>query len=101
MDSLPTNSAEGDSTTKPLAVRIFGVGNAGITIIEQLITGGLPASAFVAVNADGQALDTSSAVEKLQLETRLLRGLGSGGDPDRGREVAEEHESRLKALCEG
>jgi len=104
MDSIPTsptNSSQSDSPRKVPALRIFGIGNAGITIIEQLISSGLPASGLVAVNADGHALDRSSAAAKLQLETRLLRGLGSGGDPDRGRAVAEEHEPKLKALCEG
>jgi len=43
----------------------------------------------------------SSASEKVHLETKLLRGLGTGGDPDRGRAAAEEQAPRLKALCEG
>jgi cell division protein FtsZ len=38
---------------------------------------------------------------KIQLETKLLRGLGTGGDPERGRALAEEQFSTLKTACEG
>jgi cell division protein FtsZ len=100
-DQNPTTNPSSENPKQQITLKIFGVGNAGIAIIEQLIAGGLPASIFVAINADGHALDTSSAAGKVQLENRLLRGLGSGGDPDRGRALAEEHISRLKALCEG
>jgi len=55
----------------------------------------------VAVDTDVRALAASSATEKIHLETQPLRGLGTGGDPDRGRELAEAQMPRLKALCEG
>ena len=48
-----------------------------------------------------QSLAASSAAEKVHLETQLLRGLGTGGDPDRGRALAEEQLPKLKSLCEG
>jgi cell division protein FtsZ len=56
---------------------------------------------FVAMNTDAQSLAASSATEKVHLETQPLRGLGTGGDPDRGRALAEEQLPKLKSLCEG
>src|ERR1019366_6882594 len=41
------------------------------------------------------------ATVKFHLESKLLRGLGSGGDADRGRALAEEQFSTLKSACEG
>jgi cell division protein FtsZ len=38
---------------------------------------------------------------KVHLETKLLRGLGTGGDPERGRTIAEEQFAILKTACEG
>ena len=38
---------------------------------------------------------------KIHLETKLLRGLGTGGDPERGRALAEEQFSTLKSACDG
>jgi cell division protein FtsZ len=86
---------------RSISVRIFGVGGAGINIMEQLLKDSLPGVGFVAINTDAQTLAASSATEKLHLETPLLRGLGTGGDPERGRELAEEQFPKLKSLCEG
>jgi cell division protein FtsZ len=81
--------------------RVFGVGTAGLNVIERLIQVGLPSASFVALNTDSHSLGTSSAAQNLQLESQLLSGLGTGGDPERGRVFAEEHLAKLKSLCEG
>jgi len=86
---------------RPHSLRIFGVGDAGIGTIEVLIADGLPGTSFVAVNAGGPALENSSATEKISVENKLLRGLGSGGDPECGRRAAEESNQQLKSACEG
>ncbi|HZR20207.1 MAG TPA: cell division protein FtsZ [Verrucomicrobiae bacterium] len=82
-------------------IRIFGVGKTGLSAIELLIADGLSPEEFVAVNLGGTALECSSAAQRLRLETKRLRGLGSGGDPARGRQAAEEKSEELKRLCEG
>jgi cell division protein FtsZ len=84
-----------------LAHKIVGVGGAGVNVVEHLIATGLGGLTFAVVNTDGQSLGASSASEKVHLETKLLRGLGTGGDPERGRAMAEEQMPRLKVLCEG
>jgi cell division protein FtsZ len=84
-----------------ISVKVFGVGDAGINVMELMLKDGLQGVGFVAVNTDSQSLAASSAPEKLHLETPLLRGLGTGGDPDRGRSLAEEQLPRLKSFCEG
>ena len=86
---------------KPLSIRVFGVGNAGGHVLEQLLAMGVPADSLVAVNTDPQALSVSEVPEKVHLETKLLRGLGSGGDPNRGRALAESQFDRMKSLCGG
>jgi cell division protein FtsZ len=62
---------------------------------------GLPGVAFAAVDTDARSLAASVIPEKLHLETPLLRGLGTGGDPERGRAVAEEQLPKLKSMCKG
>jgi cell division protein FtsZ len=89
------------SGRKSISIKIIGVGGAGIAALDELIRGGLAANGFAAVNTDSTSLAATAAPEKLHLENRLLRGLGSGGDPDRGRIVAQENLPRLKSLCEG
>ena len=84
-----------------LAVKIFGVGSAGIAVLEQLAQSPLAGASFVAVSADADSLARSTAVEKISIETRLLRGLGTGGDPERGSAAAEEFFPTLKEACAG
>ena len=85
---------------KPV-VKIFGVGNAGISLLDALALPEFAAAQFAVVNTDGPSLAASAAPVKIHLENKLLRGLGSGGDPERGRAVAEEQFSTLKSACEG
>src|SRR5258706_6844099 len=89
------------NVNKSIVIRVFGVGGAGVDVVERLIGHGLCPAAAAVLNTDAQSLAASSAAEKLHLETTLLRGLGTGGDPDRGRAVAEEQLPKLKLMCEG
>jgi cell division protein FtsZ len=84
-----------------LTVKMFGVGTAGINVLERVMAAGPPCGSFVAIHSEPQGLAASGAPEKLLLETRLLRGLSTGSDPMRGRALGEEHLPKLKALCEG
>lgn len=101
MNSPIPPATETGSPRKSISIRVVGVGGAGLAVLEYLIRGGLPADCFAAVNTNAASLAASAAAEKLHLETRLLQGMGSGGDPDRGRTAARENLPRLKALCEG
>ena len=82
---------------KQLRVKIFGVGTAGIAIAEQMATGGFAGAQFIAVNAD--AAGVTSIAEQIHLETKVLRGLGTGGDPERGNKLAEDHFETLTKSC--
>ncbi|HLX94389.1 MAG TPA: cell division protein FtsZ [Verrucomicrobiae bacterium] len=83
------------------AAKIFGVGGAGVGLLDAINGGDFAGAGFVAVNTDASSLAASSATLKIHLETRLLRGLGTGGDPERGRAIAEEQFALLKTACEG
>jgi cell division protein FtsZ len=83
------------------AAKMFGVGGAGVGLLNALNGEDFAGAGFVAVNTDASSLAASSAALKIHLETRLLRGLGTGGDPERGRAIAEEQFATLKTACEG
>lgn len=86
--------------TSPLFLRFIGIGNAGIAMLDRIAMRSLPNTTCVAVNTDEASLAASIVTEKICLESKSLRGLGTGGDPERGRELAEEQFGRLKSLCE-
>jgi cell division protein FtsZ len=56
---------------------------------------------FIAANTDAQVLDQSLSPKKLQLGTGVTKGLGSGANPNVGRDAAEEDEARIAELLEG
>src|SRR5215469_6344666 len=90
-----------DESKPTVAIKIFGIGTAGINILEQIARAGLPGVALAAINTDVKGLAASSAPEKFSLELRPSRGTGASGDPKRSRAAAEESLPRLKQACEG
>ncbi len=87
--------------TETISIRFFGVGNAGVAMLNRIMAHSLPGATGIAVNTDDGSLEASVATEKVCLEATHLRGLGTGGDPERGRELAEKHFGRFKSLCDG
>jgi cell division protein FtsZ len=82
-------------------IKIIGVGGAGVTMLDALDGEEFADANFTTIDADAQSLAASRATVKIHLETKLLRGLGTGGDPERGQAIAEEQFSTLKTACEG
>ena len=97
IESLPTPA----SPTQKLCIRVFGVGGAGGHAIEHMAQSDLHELSFFALHTNARALAHSSIPEKLLLGSRLMRGLGTGGDPDLGKAAAEEDFARIKTLSEG
>jgi cell division protein FtsZ len=88
--------------SKPtVSVKIFGVGTAGMNILEQIAKAALPGAVLAAINTDAKSLAASSATEKVLLEGKPSRTGGPGGDSKRSRALAEEKLPELKQFCEG
>jgi cell division protein FtsZ len=98
-ENMSTNASASREGSR--SIRIFGVGDAGLSVIERLISDGLSPGLIVAINTGGAELERCGAARCVRLESKRLRGLGSGGDPERGRRAAEEKSQELKELCEG
>lgn len=95
-------AAAAPAPTPPLNARIFGVGTAGVRLLERMRQGGFEGAKLVAVDTDAAVVGAAAGfAEALHLETRPLRGLGTGGDAERGRAVAEENLQKLKDACRG
>ncbi len=78
-------------------IKVVGVGGGGGNAISSMITeGGIEGVEFVAINTDAQALLHHKSEIKIQLGDQLTKGLGSGGDPEVGRQAAEESREKLK-----
>lgn len=83
-------------------IKVVGVGGAGGNALNSMITGGqITGVEFMAVNTDAQDLARNSAGIKLQIGKELTHGLGSGANPQIGKQAAEESEELLKAQLAG
>jgi cell division protein FtsZ len=78
-------------------IRVIGIGGGGNNAIASMVESAkIKGVEFVAVNTDAQALLANPAHTKLQIGENLTKGLGSGADPDIGRQAAEESREKLK-----
>jgi cell division protein FtsZ len=88
--------------TEALArITVLGVGGGGCNAIDRMIDEGLHGVDYVAINTDAQALAHSKAKLRVRIGEKLTRGLGSGGDPDIGRNAAEESVDALYEVLKG
>ena len=83
------------------AIRVVGVGGAGLNAIHRMMDAGISQVDFIAVNTDVQALATSDAPLKVHIGEGVTHGLGSGADPEIGRRAAEDAVDQLKAALRG
>lgn len=78
-------------------IKVIGIGGGGGNALSFMVSeGGINGVEFIAVNTDAQALLSNKASIKIQIGENLTKGLGSGGDPETGRQAAEESRERLK-----
>jgi cell division protein FtsZ len=83
------------------AIKVVGVGGGGSNAVNRMISAGLRGVEFIAINTDAQALALSNADKKIHIGGKLTRGLGAGGDPDIGRQAAEETREEITEALEG
>ena len=79
------------------SIKVVGVGGAGGSAINRMKEVGLNGVEFVAINTDAQALHHSDA----DVKVHIGQGLGAGGDPEKGREAAEESRENIGQSLEG
>lgn len=92
---------EFDEINELAHLRVVGVGGAGGNAVNRMIAAGLQGVEFVAVNTDAQVLELSMAHKKMQIGSRLTKGLGSGGNPDVGRKAIEEDADLIREMLDG
>jgi cell division protein FtsZ len=83
------------------AIKVVGVGGGGSNAVNRMISAGLRGVEFIAINTDAQALALSNADKKIHIGSKLTKGLGAGGDPEIGRQAAEESREELTEALEG
>jgi cell division protein FtsZ len=80
-------------------IKVVGVGGGGSNAVDRMVEVGLGGVEFIVANTDVQALDHNKAGMKIQIGTKLTKGLGAGADPNIGRQAAlEDTDTIIQAL---
>jgi cell division protein FtsZ len=82
-------------------LRVVGVGGAGVNAVNRMVEAEVEGVEFLAINTDLQSLQQSAAHVTLHIGGGVTRGLGSGSNPDLGRQAAMEEYDKIKALLKG
>jgi cell division protein FtsZ len=82
-------------------IKVIGIGGGGSNAVNRMIEAGIEGIEFLVANTDLQALKRSRAPIKIQLGSRLTKGLGAGADPNVGREAALEDTDKIIEVLEG
>lgn len=86
---------------QPARIQIVGVGGAGGNAVDRMIEENLQGVKFIALNSDQQALEVNNADVRLLIGKALNKGMGSGGDPEKGAAAAKAAEHQISELLDG
>lgn len=92
MFSVPENK------TPPAKIKVIGVGGCGGNVCNYLYKSGIRGVEIYSVNTDIQALASLEIENKVQIGENLTKGRGTGGEPELGKEAANESIDRLKEI---
>jgi cell division protein FtsZ len=90
-----------EELTQVARIKVVGVGGGGGNAVNTMISSGLTGVDFIVANTDAQALSNSKAHIKVNLGSRLTKGLGAGANPEVGKNAAIEERQRIKEVLEG
>lgn len=82
-------------------IKVIGVGGGGGNAVNRMIQAELKGVHFIAVNTDAQSLNLSMSEHKIQIGSKLTKGLGAGADPEIGKKAAEESRDELTQALGG
>lgn len=82
-------------------IKVVGIGGGGNNAINRMIEAGLKGVDFISINTDAQSLQSSLANKKVQIGSKLTKGLGAGANPEIGKAAADESKEELYKLLQG
>ena len=82
-------------------IKVLGIGGGGSNAVSRMFKEKLPVVEYYAVNTDSQHLFRCDVAHRIAIGQNLTRGLGSGAQPDLGRQAAEESRQEIEKAVEG
>lgn len=82
-------------------IRVIGVGGSGGNAVNHMVSSHVEGVDFIAVNTDAQDLHKSKAKKKIHIGKTLTRGLGTGMNPELGKQAGEETREEIQDAVKG
>ena len=82
-------------------LKVIGVGGGGCNAVKRMYQEDLKGIQLIAINTDVKALLMSNVPNRIQIGSKLTRGLGAGADPKVGRQAAEESRDEIAESLRG
>jgi cell division protein FtsZ len=82
-------------------IRVVGVGGSGGNAVNHMVQSKVEGVDFIAVNTDAQDLHKNKARKKIHIGKTLTRGLGTGMNPDLGKQAADETREDIQDALKG
>ena len=96
MIQLSRNYSLPEKAAAEIPIKVVGVGGAGLNVLDRIVLDGMTKANIIAINTDVQSLASAVAAHKVQLGQTILRGLGTGGDPELGYQAAYESADEIQ-----
>jgi len=77
-------------------IRVVGIGGGGCNAVARMVKEQIHGVEYLCINTDAQALMRTEAPVRIRIGEQITRGLGVGGDPEKGRQSAEESREDLE-----
>lgn len=82
-------------------IKVVGVGGSGGNAVNHMIRSKVRGVEMIAINTDAQDLHKSLATKKIRIGRGLTKGLGTGMNPDLGKQAAEETKDEVQETLKG
>lgn len=82
-------------------IKVIGVGGSGGNVISRMMKCDLRGVELIAVNADAQDLQKTRAHTRIRIGREITKGLGTGMNPEVGKQAAEEQKEEIEKALAG
>lgn len=82
-------------------IKVIGVGGSGKNAVNHMARSKVRGVEFIAINTDAQDLHQSLAHRKIRIGRGLTKGLGTGMNPELGKQAAEETKDEIQEALKG
>lgn len=82
-------------------LKVVGVGGGGCNALNNMVDANVQGVEFIAINTDIKSLSMCKVPVKIQIGSKLTRGLGAGADPEVGKKAAQEDIDKITEHLNG